>query len=173
MAVMAQFDFPPLRLAVLNALLAIKEQMAIDPQMWDGCPYDSETVDILKQILDVREVERVVEKTVYIDKKDRGRPRKIAGMSPEDLAELEDEVKGLLKSLKDLDPMEGQLDTNERVQIMKTRASLIDQALKNKERIFNVKNMSEFQTVVIGILDDLVAEEQRETFLDRIEPYRE
>ncbi len=175
MRLMAKFDFPPLRLAALNALLTIKERMVADPQVLKStdCPYDDETIECLGKILEVREVERVVERVVTVNKNERGRPRKVDGLKIEDLAELDDEVKGLLKSLREMDAMEGALETNERVQILKTKASLIEQALKNRERILNVKMMSEFQSTVIGILDDLIDDEGRDAFLTRIEPYRD
>jgi hypothetical protein len=167
--------YPPLRLAMLNGLIGLKERMIVQPEVLRAvdCPYDAETVDLLERIMEVKEVERIIEKTVTVNKQDVGRPRKIGGLSADDMARLNEEVMGLFDGLKNMVVDEAGLETSERLQILKARASLIEQALKNQERILNLKSMSEFQTVVINILDDLMSEDSREEFLNRIEPYRE
>lgn len=166
---MAQIEFPPLRLAVLNGLAELKQHYAENPELFrvETCPYDSETVDLLVGLFEVKTVERVIEKVVT--KRDRGRPKK-GGVSDEDIAELEKEVKEQLANLKTMEAAEG-LETNEKIQITKTKATLIEKLLEMRERTVNVKRMSEFQTIVIGILDDLVGESEREIFLDRISDY--
>lgn len=169
-----KIEFPPLRLAALNALLSLKERYGADTGLFEGpdCPYDEETVAVLKTILDVREVERIVEKQVVVTKRERGRPKKGGDLNDKDLAELDAEIKGLLESLRTME-VDSVPDTGERIQILKARASLIEAALKNRERVINAKSMSFFMQTVMSILDDLVEEEKRDEFLDRISPYRE
>jgi hypothetical protein len=169
---MPKLDFPPLRLAVLNGLLGLKDRYAADPDLFkhEDCPYDDETVEALTSILQVKEVERIVEKTVQV-KRERGRPKK-GGVSEEDLAELEKEVRDLLTNLKAMEAGPS-LDTNEKIQITKTKTTLIEKLLEMRERVMNVRRLSEFQTVVISVLDDLVDEDGRDAFLERIEPYTE
>jgi hypothetical protein len=48
------------------------------------------------------------------------------------------------------------LQTNDRIQIIKTRAGLVEKLVAMDERTNNLKRQSQFQTVLLGILDDLV-----------------
>lgn len=165
-------DFPPLRLAVLNGLLGLKERLAAEPNLFtqDDCTYDAETVSVLSAIFAVREVERIVERHV-VAKRDVGRPSK-AGVSAEDLAELETEVRDLLTNLKAMEAT-AVLETSEKIAITNTKTKLIEKLLEMKERVLNLKRLSEFQTVVVGVLDDLIDESGRDEFLNRIQPYTE
>lgn len=165
-------QYPTLRFAVLQGLLALKHEFDNDPAVLkDGsCPYDAETVEILTQILktsvEIREVKVEVAAPVVAD--ERG------GLLDAEEKELVNQTIGeLLKQLNELGEGEKSLDTQTKVQIIKAKATLIDQMLKMHERIMNVKRISGFHAVVMSILDDLVAEADRQTFLKRMEPYCE
>lgn len=163
-------SFPPLRMAVLSGLLAIKDDLPMldDPQS----PYDSETTDILKRLLAPTTVEVVVEKEVPVEMKaGRGRPSKEVRLSQEDQEKLHSEIRELIDALNTMGTGEG-LQTNERIQITKTKANLVDQLLKMRERNVTAQKMEEFMEVTISILNDFVSEADRETFLRRLEPYR-
>lgn len=173
------FNFPPLRIGLLQALINLKERIDADENALEGAPYDPETVSILRQLFAPKVVEKKVEVEVVREAKaGRGRPTKDVALSAEDQEKLKDEITDLMKQLNDLGTGGGEdgevkLPTGERIQIVKVKAQLIDQLLKMQERVFNIKRMSQFQEVVIGILQDLVSEDDRELFLKRIEPYRD
>src|SRR6476469_7610586 len=125
-------SFPPLRLAVLTGLSALKDDLpALDSP---ECPYDTETVALLKKLL-APEIKTVtVEKEVQVEMKaGRGRPSKDIKLSEEDQETLTKEIRDLIKALSDMGTGEG-LETGERIQISKTKASLLDQLLKMRER---------------------------------------
>ena len=163
-------SYPPLRLAVLTGLATIKENLeSLDDA---ACPYDPETIELLKKLL-APEVKTVtVEKEVHVEAKaGRGRPSKDVRLSEEDQQKLTDGIKELINALDDMGTGEG-LETNERIQISKTKAALLNQLLQMRERNVSAQKMEEFINVVIGLLDDLVTEENRDIFLRRLEPYR-
>jgi len=166
-------SYPPLRLAVLQGLKDIKDGLQSDPSFLENeeCPYDEETVRMLKDLLATKIVEKEVIREVEVEKKaGRGRPRKDAALSEEDQDHVKNELKKLIDGLNALSTA-GQ-EASAVVQITRTKATLIEKLLQMQERIYNVKKMSEFQTVIISILDDLVDEKGREIFLKRLEPYR-
>lgn len=174
------FNFPPLRIGLLQGLLSLKERVDADPEALETAPYDKETVGILNRLFAPKVIEKKVE--VPVDRSpervSRGRPTKDVTLSGEDQDKLRTEISTLMEELNNLGNGGGEegtvvLETGERIQIVKTKASLLDQLLKMQERVFNIKRMSTFQEVVIGILDDLVSEDDREVFLRRIEPYRD
>lgn len=161
-------NFPPLRLAVLTGLLGLKDQLETLDQ--PECPYDPQTKQALRDLLEPRTVEKVVEKVVGGDKNARGRPTKDVQLNEKDQKMVLDEIKATIESLND---MKGDtLPTNERIQIAKTKSSLLDQLLKMMERHTTVMKMEGFKEEVIGILDDLVSESDRELFQSRLEPFR-
>lgn len=173
---MSTFTYPPLRVAVLRGLLSLKERFDENPDFLRGgdVPYDNESIEILEKILTVKVVEKVVEKIVQGKVSGgKGRPKRDDALNAADNAEMEQMVKDLLENLKNMDETKEGLEVSERVQITKTKAALVEQLLKARERIFNVKRHSEFQSTVISILDDIVDEAGRDVFLARIEPFTE
>lgn len=166
----AMTSYPPLRLAVLTGLLSIKENLG----MLDDAdsPYDAETTEVLKKLLAPSVVEKIVEKEVPVEPKaGRGRPSKDVRLSEEDQQTLTKEIHDLVKALNTMGTGEG-LETRERIQITKTKASLLDQLLKMRERNTTASRVEEFMEVTIKILEDFATEENREQFLKRLEPYR-
>jgi hypothetical protein len=170
--------YPPLRLGLLQGLVQLKERVTADPAFLKGkdCPYDPETIGILEGLF----VERVVEKIVMrgadpanAEKRGRGRPTKDQQLTGDDAEELEQTTKELLSQLKQLGDGAKTLETGEKIQIIKAKSALVEQLLKMRERMMNVKRMANFQAVVISVLDDLVEEDGRAEFLKRIEPYRD
>lgn len=177
---MTGFNYPPLRIGLLHALLQLKERFDADETILEGSPYDPETVALLRDLFKAKVVEKRVEVEVQTKvKAGRGRPTKDVALSAEDQEKLRGTIQDLIKELEELGDGSGEgeggknLPTGERIQIIKTKGGLLDQLLKQQERVFNIKRMSEFQEVVIAILDDLVSEEDREIFLKRLEPYRD
>jgi hypothetical protein len=166
-------QYPPLRITVLSGLVEIKKRLETEPEWLDSpdCPYEGDVRTILKDLLATKIVEKIVERNVGAGKPAaRGRPSKDVELSEEDQALVRTEIKKMIAELNALDGKG--LETNELIQITKTKSSLLESALKQQERAFNVKRMSEFKSVVMTILDDLVDESGRETFLKRLEPYR-
>jgi hypothetical protein len=82
----------------------------------------------------------------------------------------------MLKELRELDKDAGgemkQLDTATKLSILKTRSTLMEKLVTIRERFTSARKVAEFQQIVISILDDLVPEERRAEFIERLEPYR-
>ena len=168
------FSYPPLRIGLLSSLVNLKEQYDLDENFLAASPYDNEVQEILKRLLQPKIVEKVKEvEVVRTAKAGRGRPSGDVALSVEAQDEVLKEVKDLIKQLNELDAGDKALDTGERVKIINTKSNLIERLVKMQERVFNVKRMSDFQDTIIGILDDLVSEKDRTTFLKRLEPFRE
>jgi hypothetical protein len=124
-------------------------------------------------------VEIEVIKEVIVDKPQRGqvgRPTGKKELNDDDAEELEAEAREMLKELremaKDDDGALKSLDTGTKLQILKTRTTLMEKLVSIRERWTSARKVAEFQQIVIGILDDLVAEEKRDEFLARLEPHR-
>lgn len=163
-------SYPPLRLAVLTGLLSIKENLELLDA--EDSPYDAETTEVLRKLLAPSIKEVIVEKEVPVEGKvGRGRPSKDVKLSAEDQAALTKEIHDLVGALNSMGTGEG-LETRERIQITKTKAGLLDQLLKMRERNTTAARVEEFMEVTIKILEDFATEENREVFLKRLEPYR-
>lgn len=167
-------SYPPLRMQVLSALLELKDGVIADPEFLDSpdIPYDGEILTTLKKILapTVRTV--TIDNTPKAPAAGRGRPTKDVVLGEEDQAKIRDHLEKLIKELDDMGEGDVSMPTNEKLQVIRLKTNLSEQLLKQQERAFNVKRMSQFKEVVVGILDDLVSEKDREVFLKRLEPYR-
>lgn len=156
-------------MAVLTGLIGLKNQLETlnDPT----CPYDEETKQALLDLLAPKVIEKIVTKEAPVAAGTRGRPTKDIKLDEEDQKMVLDEVKSTIEALNAMGSGEG-LPTNERIQIAKTKSGLLDQLLKMMERHTTVQRMEGFKEEVIKILDDLVTEADRETFMKRLEPFR-
>lgn len=164
--------YPTLRLAALNQLAEVKNQMAADANFLDKeeCPYDPETKELLTKLLKAETVEVAVEKIVRESGPGRGRPSKDIKLSEEDQQAILD---GIKKTMAELDDMsKNDLETNERIQIAKTRTQLMDQLLKMQERHYSITRTQEFIETIVGIATDLIGEADREVLMSRLEKYR-
>lgn len=171
-------NYPTLRLGVLHGLAGLKASMDADRNFLrhSACPYDDDTVDMLERLFKPITVEVI--KEVLVDKPERGkvgRPKK-GQLSEDDTIEVEEEAKDLLKELREMGKTsEGelkQLDTATKLTIIKTKAMLMEKVISLRERSTNVRTTAHFQQTIISILDELVAEDMREEFLKRLEPFR-
>lgn len=155
-------------------MVALKAQFDADPSYIDEAPYDEETKGILRKMFAPLIVEKEVIKEVIKEAKvGRGRPTKDVALSSEDQTKIQTGIKTLMDELEALGAGEATLDTGARIQIIKTKAALHKELLQMQERVFNIKNTSQFQEVVLAILSDLISEADREVFLQRISPYRD
>lgn len=178
---MAKPYYPNLDLGALASLMAIRNQSELFPDYLErkDCPYDSDTKVQLKKLIEVREVEKVVEK--IIERKVEiaakaaeggGKGRKVKPKtSGVDLEMVSKEIQEIRDELRTLKTDSLGLDTGDRIQIIKTRAALVEKMIAMDERNNNLKKQSQFFSTVLGILDDLIPEEGRKAFMKRIEPF--
>lgn len=169
------FSFPPLRAGVLTALVDLKERLDEDPNFLDQSDYDNDAKRLLTTLFAPKIVEITKEVEVIKEvKAGRGRPTKDVALSDEDQQAVRDNIATLLTQLNEMGTGEDEkLETNERIQIIKTKANLNEQLLKMQERVFNIKRMSDFQTIILGIVESLVPDEDKHVFLERVNDYRD
>lgn len=178
--------YPTLNLGSLASLQTLRQQMDLHPDYLEreDCPYDQDTREQLGLIMAPREIEKIVEVPVekIIEKKvevfvaasegggKRGAKPKKSGGDIDEVAREIDEIRQELRQMK----IDGKgLQVSDRIQMVKTRAGLVEKMLQMAERSHNVKKMSLFQSTVMGILDDLMDDERRQQFMKRMEPFAE
>lgn len=179
--------FPQVNSGALIALMTIRQQLGNDPAYLDNdaAPYDEDTKTQLKELLAVREVP--VEKIVYVDKivekkvlvqaeaSEGGGQRgpKAKGGGAQNAEVIGKEITDTLADLRSLKLNAKTLQPTDKIAIMKTQAVLLEKLITMEERNTNVKKMSMFMAMVMGILDDFVPEENRQGFMKRIQPFAE
>jgi len=174
-----------MRVSVTKSLLEMRSQYREDPNyLGPECPYDPETVADLRELFHV-EV-RVVEKNAAAPAGGagggRGRPRKEAALNllsgerrsvaSEELVKVQEELKELRKTAK-AGGEGGTMDPELQLAIIKASVMLVERLTTLEERQFGIKQNSKFQSVILGILDDIIEPEQREIFMDRLAEYAE
>lgn len=168
-------QYPAINLSVLRGLIDLKQLVAEDEGFLTApaCPYGNDTVTALQALFEKTViVERIAGATAPAEKRGRRRPTKDKALSDDDAVEVEQEVKELLAELKLMGGPESRLDAAAKLGIIKTKGMLIEKALQMRERATTQKRMSGFMSTVLGICDDLMTEDQRALFMERLEPYR-
>lgn len=169
---MSTNSYPPLRLAVINGLISLKEAVESDPDYLKASPYDQETIDILDRLFKTKIVEVPVEKIVTVQAKaGRGRPTKDVQLGEEDEIHLAKEIKKMLEAIEKME-VNDTMEVPQKIAITKNKRELLDSVLKMRERETTVRKTEEFKEGIINILQDLVAEKDREIFMKRLDALR-
>lgn len=162
--------YPAISLTELQKIINVVEQAKNDPSYLDGrtAPYDKQTREALKGLIP----DPVVAATIKPGeaKGKVGRPRKDAGIP---MTELEKEFDDLRKEIQSLKTDAKGLEPHERIQVVKTRAALIEKILSMKERIGNINKVNKFMATVMEILEVEVPQENRLRIIDKLAEYKE
>ncbi len=80
---------------------------------------------------------------------------------------IEKQIGSLLAELNRMGEQTG-LDHSEKLQYLKTKAALVEKLIAMRERLFNLKEMSEFQSVIMAFLEDVCTKDQVNTLMKRL-----
>lgn len=161
--------YPTISVSELTKLKTILDN-ASDPKYLDGrvCPYDKETREILKSMI----VNPIISATVSStpDRPQVGAPKKTP-ILPMD--EVEKEFVDLRKEIQELKTDSKGLESHERIQIVKTRAALVEKIIGMKERINDMRRNTKFIATVMQILEDELPQESRLRIIEKLAPFAE
>lgn len=177
--------FPALTSGPIMALTTIKQQLEMDHGYLDReeCPYDEDMKRDLKALLapvivevEVEKVvERIIEKRVEVaaQASEGGGQRgpKIKGSSNQNAEVIGKELAETLGDLRTLKINAKTLQPKDKLDIMKVQATMLEKLITMEERNTNVKKMSAFMSTVMGIMDDLMPDDMRQTFMKRLQPF--
>lgn len=163
--------YPTLSLTELQKLKTVIDNASQDPKYLDGriAPYDKPTRELLKKLVP----DPVVQATLGEAGEVRGQAgRKKKGPAiPMD--ELEREFDDLRKEIQTLKADAKGMEPHERLQVVKTRAALIEKILSMKERIGNINRVDKFMALVISVIEDELPQESRLRVIDKFAEYKE
>lgn len=181
---MSNAYYPKLDLSAVASLSGVYQQMELHSDYLDNanCPYDDVTKEQLRKMLAPRVIEKVVEVEKIVERKieiatkaaesggqiGRKLKQKSSGV---DMDAASQEIQDLRKELQQLKVDSKGLQTADKIQIIKTRAGLVEKLISMDEKANNLKKMALFQSVILGVLDDLVPNDRRGDFMKRIEPF--
>lgn len=79
------------------------------------------------------------------------------------------EVEETITSMKKLElEMVGDADSGDRVQVLKAKTTLLEKWISLKERTYNVKEMSDFQRIMLETMDEVLDVDQRAKVLNKL-----
>lgn len=165
-------NYPTIKANDLPKLVQIIEQASADDKYLDpaSCPYDEATIKNIKRILSLCDGDRIASATVRPERGKVGRPSKSPAIP---IDEVESEIKGIQDELASL-KIEGQtMETADRIQVIKTRAALIERVLVMKERVTDIRKFHSFVQTVIGIMEQHLSPKERDSILQELKPYVE
>lgn len=160
--------YPTLSLTELSKLKTVIQNISDDPKYLDGrvCPYDKPVRDMLRSMAE----DPIIAATLSPDnaRKKPGAPRK-GPVIP--MGELEQEFQDLRTEINSLKSDAKGLEPHERIQVVKTRAALIEKIISMKERINNLNRNTKFIATVIGLIEDELDQDARLRIIDKLAPF--
>ena len=162
--------YPTISLTELQKFKTILENAKSDPKYLDGriAPYDKPVREMLKSMVSNPVVAATVEDGPKRQKAGAKSKKAIISMT-----ELEQEFNDLRTEINTLKTDAKGLEPHERIQVVKTRAALIEKILAMKEKIGNINKVDKFMTTVMQILEDHCNQDQRLIIIDLLEEYSE
>lgn len=159
----------PVAVEEVIAVLSFIEDAMVDPSLLDPAtsPYDD---DVTKRVAKLLQVSVIQTESVDKEKNPVGRPSQKTVLP---ISEVEAEVDEIRKEIAQLKVDAKGLETKDRIDIIKTRAALVEKIIGMKERITNIKQQRAFITDVMMLLEDVMEQSQREEFIKRLQPYLE
>lgn len=163
--------YPTVSLTELHKLKAIIVSAEGDPKYLDGrvCPYDKPTRELIKSLI----TDPILKATVAPreqEKVGRGAPRKGPVLPIE---EVEAEYADLRKDLQSLKTDAKGLEPNEQIQVIKTRAALMEKMISLKERLNDMRRNTKFIATVMQIIEDELPQESRLRVIEKLQPFTE
>ncbi|WP_157861996.1 hypothetical protein [Methylobacterium sp. Leaf361] len=154
--------FPNLPQTLGFSFEAIRQQMEVDPGFLTdpACPYPDQLKGFLRKLVaPARGAEIDPEDAIFRE-----------GQGLDDEADsLIREVKTAINSMKRLQrDMESSDDIGERLQFLKNYSSLMDRYLGIQEKAHGLKQMYEFQRLVIEIMEQVLDKDARLDFKERL-----
>jgi hypothetical protein len=166
---MTNMIYPTIDIEEFDKLTKLLEEAITDPNILDPsvCPYDPAIAEKLKKLTNwLHPAARA--SLDDGEKNPVGRPTKKVILPIE---EIENEINDLRKDISQLKVDAKGLETADRIQIIKTRATLFEKMIAIKERTNNMKKQQQFVSTVIAIMEDIMEQPQREKMIKLMEPY--
>lgn len=153
--------FPNLPQTLGFSLEAIRQQMEVDPGFLtdQACPYPDQLKGFLRKLVSSNRPEGDPSEDIFKE-----------GQGLDDEADsLIREVKTAINSMKRLQrDMESSDDIGERLQFLKNYSSLMDRYLGIQEKAHGLKQMYEFQRLVIEVMEQVLDKDARLDFKERL-----
>lgn len=163
--------YPTISLTELQKIKTILKNASDDPKYLDGrvAPYDKPTRETLKSLIPDPVVEATVSKA-GVERGKIGAPKKGPVIS---MSDLEGEFDDLRKEIQSLKTDAAGLEPHERIQVVKTRAALIEKILGMKERIGNINKVDKFMALVIEVMETELPQEHRLRVIEKFDQFKE
>lgn len=145
--------------AILVAAEGLGGRYLDDP----SCPWSASFKQLIRPLL-------VRERQDALAAGSDGVENQFAGLDEGDRMDLLlKEVEETITSMKSLEiEMRGEADSGDRVQIIKAKTVLLEKWVSLKERVYTLKEMSDFQRTLLQVMDEVLDVDQRSTVMTKL-----
>ena len=146
--------YPELPVGLGDVLAAIEFKLKVDKGFLDreGCPYDEKTRVYLRKL--VGGVDGGVGEAV--------------DWGGDDLPVIESEIKRAITEMNRLFSTVQNLETSEKIQLLKAHSALLERLVAMNERVYNVKEISEFMRTMMTFMKEILSKDQIEMLRERV-----
>lgn len=82
---------------------------------------------------------------------------------------IDTQIQRVLSDLEAMGPQMARAETNERLAYFKAKTTLLEKLINMKERVFNLKELSDFRSTLISAIEDLCTKDQISDFMKRLD----
>lgn len=92
-----------------------------------------------------------------------------SGQTDEDRADLVlDEVQRTIDAMRNIEQSLDADDTDSKMNLLKSKTGLLEKWVQIKERSYSIKQVAEFQRLVVSVLDDMLDKDKVQDFKKRL-----
>lgn len=155
-------SYPPIKSDNLLPLKQLRQRLKEDPTLLERpeCPYPPEDRDWLRVVLMPKAAAQAVEMETIPEE------------SLDDPATWDEMARKIRRVYAQLEGLEEDADIGEKVQIIKTKAALLDRLTTLGEKVVGHRKVAEFQRMVLSVLDDVFTPDQRTEVMARLGEYK-
>jgi hypothetical protein len=125
------------------------------------CPYSPELKAVLVKIVGAESEERrVVAEVIEL------------GADADKYDHMIREIESTIVEMSNIETDLSDGDASDRIQFVKAKTILIQKWVEIKEKIYNVREIADFQSIVIKMLDEVLDKDARQSFIDKLRTLR-
>lgn len=145
--------FPPIDPQKLAPFRALKALLEKNPNLLDDqhCPYDDDTRKFLSQMMS-----------------GFGLTTKLAEIPLDTPEDLEQQLHQIYAELMSFGKKVSTTDAGDKIQWAKSVVGILDRLVTLRERVYNLKNYSDFQKRVLDFLEGILDSTQRSQFVENL-----
>jgi hypothetical protein len=150
--------YPTIRDETILSMNVVLQNLEKDPDYLDSpeCPYSPSVISFFRARGKGKEKEEV-DNLFALEEGET------------DIDKIEEQVKAIINDLEDFGRKLNVSDSTDKMGYFRTKTSLVDKLLTMQERVYSIREINEFKTILLGFMDEVLTKDQITDFMTRLD----